>query len=58
MKSGIKITGLIKSGGQQIVIEKRGKMAAEEVLEGNVKLQNVYANAQSLSNIILFSLLM
>ena len=33
-------------------------MAAEEVLEGNVKLQNVYANAQSLSNIILFSLLM
>jgi hypothetical protein len=25
MKSGIKITGLIKSGGQQIVIEKRGK---------------------------------
>ncbi len=47
MKSGIKIMGLIKSGGQQIVIEKRGKMAAKEVLEGNVKLQNVYANAQS-----------
>jgi hypothetical protein len=25
MKSGIKITGLIKSGDQHIVIEKRGK---------------------------------
>jgi hypothetical protein len=42
MNSGIKITGLIKSGGQQIVIDKSGKMAAEDAI--------------NLSNIVLFSL--
>jgi hypothetical protein len=35
MKSEIKIMGLIKSGGRLIVI-KKGRKGAEEVLEGNV----------------------
>jgi hypothetical protein len=45
MKSEIKITGLIKSGGQRVVIKGK-KGAAEEVLKGNVKLKNLYANAK------------
>ncbi len=48
MKSEIKITGLIKSGGQRVVI-KGEKGTAKEVQEGNVKLQNLYANAKSAS---------
>jgi hypothetical protein len=46
MKSKIKITGWLKSGGQLFVI-KKGRKGAEEVPEGNVwELQHLFANAK------------
>ncbi len=46
MKSEIKITGLIKSGGKLIVIEKGRKIGRVSYGGKCVKLQNLYANAK------------